>query len=129
MLFKPRQDRAELRVAVVGDVDELGGHAGIDVHLGMAHVSHKFNAHQLHFVVDEVACAIARVRSQHDLSAGVGFDRVHHFQRLHFEPLRDLQSDESMVVGADALHQFFQFEIVAVQIHGAPQWMPVTHAS
>ena len=33
VLFKPRKDRAEFGVAVVGDVDELRGHAGIDVHL------------------------------------------------------------------------------------------------
>ena len=87
----------------------------------MTHVSHQFHAHQLHFVVDEIACAVARVGGQHDLSTRFGFNGVHHLERLHLEAFRDLQCNQAVVVGADALHQLVQFEVVAVEIHAPPQ--------
>ena len=120
MLFEPWKDGAEFRVAVVGDVDELRGHTGIDVHLRMTHVSDQFHAHRLHLVVHEVARTVARVSGQDHLGAGFGFDGVHHFEGLHFEAFRHLKGNQTVVVGANALHQLIQFEVVAVKVHVSP---------
>ena len=81
----------------------------------------EFHTHELHFVVDEVACTVARVGCEHDLGAGFGFDGVHHLEGLHFQSFGNLQGDETVVIGADPLHQLVQFEVVAVKVHGSPR--------
>ena len=121
MGVKDRQNGLQLRVAFVGDVDELGGHARIDVHLGVAHVGHQFDAHHLHLVVHQIAGPVTRVCGEHHFGAGVGFDGVHHLQGLHLEAFRNLQRDEAVVAILDALHQLLELEIVTVEVHGAPE--------
>ena len=86
----------------------------------MAHVGDQFHAHELHFVVDEIACTITRVGCEHDLGAGFGFDGVHHLQGLHFQSFGNLQGNQTVVIGADPLHQLVQLKVVAVKVHGSP---------
>ena len=88
----------------------------------MAHVRDQFNTHHPHLVVHQIAGTIARIGGQHHLRAGVGFDGVHHFQRLHLEPLGHLQGDEAVVAVFDARHQLLELEIMTVEVHGAPGW-------
>ena len=116
------EDGLKFGIALVGHVDELRGHARIDVHLRVAHVRDQFHTHHPHLVVHQVAGTIARIGGQHHLRAGVGFDGVHHFQRLHLEPFRHLQGDETVVAVFDARHQLLELEIMTVEVHGAPGW-------
>ena len=117
---KDGQDGLDFRVAFVGHINELRGHARIDVHLRVAHVRDQFHAHHLHLVVHQIASTVTRIGGEHHFRAGVGFDGVHHFQRLHLESLGYLQGDETVVAVFDARHQLLELEIVTVEVHVAP---------
>ena len=84
-------------------------------------MSHQFHAHQLHFVMDQIASTVARVGGEDHLSARFGLDGIHHLEGLHLQAFRNLERNQSVVVGANSLHQLVQLEVVAVKVHASPQ--------
>ena len=81
----------------------------------------QFYAHQLHLVMHQIASTVAGVSGEDHLGACFSFDGVHHLEGLHLQTFRHLERNQSIVVGANPLHQLIQLKVVAIKVHTPPQ--------